>query len=60
MKFPVRIKCATLSWNTLAQGLDEAAADRQLIGPSTQPAGTSQDHAHHRRVVAQILARRAC
>jgi nitrogen fixation NifU-like protein len=27
VKFPVRIKCATLSWNTLAQGLDEAAAD---------------------------------
>lgn len=26
VKFPVRIKCATLSWNTLAQGLDEAAA----------------------------------
>ena len=26
MKFPVRIKCATLSWNTLAQGLDEVAA----------------------------------
>jgi len=25
VKFPVRIKCATLSWNTLAQGLDEAA-----------------------------------
>ena len=23
-KFPVRIKCATLSWNTLAQGLDES------------------------------------
>ncbi len=23
VKFPVRIKCATLSWNTLAQGLDE-------------------------------------
>jgi hypothetical protein len=22
----VRIKCATLSWNTLAQGLDEVAA----------------------------------
>jgi len=22
-KFPVRIKCATLSWNTLAQGLNE-------------------------------------
>lgn len=26
VKFPVRIKCATLSWNTLAQTLDEAAA----------------------------------
>jgi nitrogen fixation NifU-like protein len=24
VKFPVRIKCATLSWNTLSQGLDEA------------------------------------
>jgi nitrogen fixation NifU-like protein len=27
VKFPVRIKCATLSWNTLAQGLDDAVAD---------------------------------
>ena len=26
VKFPVRIKCATLSWNTLNQGLDEVAA----------------------------------
>jgi len=26
VKFPVRIKCATLAWNTLAQGLDEAQA----------------------------------
>jgi nitrogen fixation protein NifU and related proteins len=26
VKFPVRIKCATLSWNTLAQGLDDAEA----------------------------------
>ena len=26
VKFPVRIKCATLSWNTLQQGLDEAAS----------------------------------
>lgn len=26
VKFPVRIKCATLSWHTLRQGLDEAAA----------------------------------
>jgi nitrogen fixation NifU-like protein len=25
VKFPVRIKCATLSWNTLAQGIDEVA-----------------------------------
>ena len=27
VKFPVRIKCATLSWNTLLQGLDEAVAE---------------------------------
>ncbi|MDP9070947.1 MAG: SUF system NifU family Fe-S cluster assembly protein [Actinomycetota bacterium] len=26
VRFPVRIKCATLSWNTLKQGLDEANA----------------------------------
>ncbi len=26
VKFPVRIKCATLAWNTLSQGLDEVAA----------------------------------
>jgi nitrogen fixation NifU-like protein len=26
VKFPVRIKCATLSWNTLSQGLDESEA----------------------------------
>ena len=26
VKFPVRIKCATLGWNTLAQALDEAAS----------------------------------
>lgn len=25
VKFPVRIKCATLGWNTLAQALDEAS-----------------------------------
>ncbi len=23
VKFPVRIKCATLPWNTLTQGIDE-------------------------------------
>ena len=26
VKFPVRIKCATLSWNALLQGLDEQAS----------------------------------
>ncbi len=26
VKFPVRIKCATLAWNTLNQGLDELSA----------------------------------
>ena len=26
VKFPVRIKCATLAWNTLTQALDEAVA----------------------------------
>ena len=28
VKFPVRSKCATLSWNTLAQAFDEASLDR--------------------------------
>jgi nitrogen fixation NifU-like protein len=28
VKFPVRIKCATLSWNTLAQAFDEAGSAR--------------------------------
>ena len=27
VKFPVRIKCATLAWNTLQQGLDEVEDD---------------------------------
>ncbi len=27
VKFPVRIKCATLSWNTLAEGLEQAASN---------------------------------
>ncbi|HZT65646.1 MAG TPA: SUF system NifU family Fe-S cluster assembly protein [Acidimicrobiales bacterium] len=31
VKFPVRIKCATLAWNTLAQGLDGANGS---AGPS--------------------------
>lgn len=29
VKFPVRIKCATLPWNTLAQGLDQDHPARQ-------------------------------
>lgn len=33
VKFPVRIKCATLSWNTLTQGLDELNGN-----PSNGPA----------------------
>ncbi len=28
VKFPVRIKCATLSWNTLAEAFDQAGLDR--------------------------------
>jgi nitrogen fixation NifU-like protein len=28
VKFPVRIKCATLSWNTLAQALDHLEGER--------------------------------
>jgi len=28
MKFPSRIKCATLSWNTLDQAITEATAAR--------------------------------
>ena len=27
VKFPVRIKCATLAWNTLQQGLDDTGDD---------------------------------
>ena len=27
VKFPVRIKCATLAWNTLSQGLDEVPTE---------------------------------
>jgi nitrogen fixation NifU-like protein len=27
VKFPVRIKCATLAWTTLAQGIDESVAE---------------------------------
>jgi len=30
VKFPVRIKCATLSWNTLQQGLDEAETNAEV------------------------------
>ncbi len=31
VKFPVRIKCATLSWNTLAQGLDESERESDSV-----------------------------
>jgi nitrogen fixation NifU-like protein len=30
VKFPVRIKCATLSWNTLSQGLDESESSEGI------------------------------
>jgi nitrogen fixation protein NifU and related proteins len=30
VKFPVRIKCATLAWNTLQQGLDEIATTQAV------------------------------
>ena len=33
VKFPVRIKCATLSWNTLSQGLDEAESQTAATSP---------------------------
>jgi nitrogen fixation NifU-like protein len=33
VKFPVRIKCATLAWNTLQQGLDEAGTADGPAGP---------------------------
>ena len=32
VKFPVRIKCATLAWNTLQQGLDDA--DQEAGAPA--------------------------
>jgi nitrogen fixation protein NifU and related proteins len=38
VKFPVRIKCATLSWNTLAQALDEAQSTGARSGHA-QPEG---------------------
>jgi nitrogen fixation NifU-like protein len=37
VKFPVRIKCATLSWNTLTQALDEATAPPGGQGPTSRP-----------------------
>ncbi len=33
VKFPVRIKCATLSWNTLSQALDHLESER--VGASS-------------------------
>jgi nitrogen fixation NifU-like protein len=34
VKFPVRIKCATLSWNTLIQALDAAAGETAALDSS--------------------------
>jgi nitrogen fixation NifU-like protein len=34
VKFPVRIKCATLAWNTLEQGLDESDESDGSRGPA--------------------------
>ena len=34
VKFPVRIKCATLGWNVLQQGLDEANLDVASSNPN--------------------------
>jgi nitrogen fixation NifU-like protein len=33
VKFPVRIKCATLSWNTLSQALDHLESERVSASP---------------------------
>ncbi len=38
VKFPVRIKCATLSWVTLALGLDEEEASRDSVSTSAPSA----------------------
>lgn len=38
-KFPVRIKCATLSWVALEQGLDEHAAGRSTARTTTEAEG---------------------
>lgn len=35
-KFPVRVKCATLPWVTLEQGLDDHAAGRALSRSTTE------------------------
>ena len=43
VKFPVRIKCATLSWNTLGQGLDEIEAELELSAPVSPSPSASID-----------------
>jgi nitrogen fixation NifU-like protein len=37
VKFPVRIKCATLAWNVLQQGLDEVDAEAAATTAETEP-----------------------
>ncbi len=40
VKFPVRIKCATLSWNTLAQALEESGSEsRRVLSAAVTPPG---------------------
>ena len=43
VKFPVRIKCATLAWNTLQQGLDELE-DRLIRTPGANRSAPGNEH----------------
>ena len=57
VKFPVRIKCATLAWNTLQQGLDEIAdtSAARLIAEPGNPviSGTNNRGNGHETQVIQ-------
>jgi len=48
VKFPVRIKCATLSWNTLVQALDDAQSTRaqSTRAQSTRAQSTRAQSSH--------------
>ena len=59
VKFPVRIKCATLSWNTLAQGLDEAeeaTAGSGRAPPLSAGGGIEGPGARHRGDGARLAS----